>query len=658
MPGQYKTKRLRCTGEQRENWKGDGTMVNLWQADVMHFWYGQQFDSDTFLVYMPTQVDCDGTMVQVSPDDALELNWTVFSLVEEDFAPTSVMRDVQVNMPQLPAGEVDAPGNRGGMVRFPFKGFDSVWVRINPRTKVSMRLAMPALRFIRGIYTWGWNVHPPRIQFIQPIGELIDKNGDRVPDWQAHSFMQLNAALTLDTIGEAAPEKKLYRVAMAALEDGVDAAAIVAMLNDPEVAPKVGVWTGWLNIMEDQRQLPPEARTVLEADGKSVSDYDFVTVYMNDEMYGQSTLCHTVRQWSQGEEMTVRLINLDAHTHYFRNVGFSAPLNNEVANALDDGIFSFEIMNFKPLYVYGAPKVAEMQWSAGWGFRPHYSTVQQKGVFSPSSDQRALKPYYAWKFGFPLNAAGNETKAGKGGIYYGYQFKNAATRPFSFNPPDFIVGTVADRAPEKLWDLGYAPRRFEGDDLIYRQVFLNRARTDVRQFEDKLSQSGQLLVRPGLVIGQTTEGYGQAQFCPEAPAGFCDFDAAPAHPLGFMNYPEPTNPDLEKTELRFPPFLRSPAQGDPEAGDIIPPTPTWEPFLFLNPRNGTIWNDPDDPSKGYWADHTYAHGAPLFAGEVKDIVIEMPRARGQLFYQFDDLFHDNAIFTPHPITDSGLTGNQ
>jgi hypothetical protein len=30
--------------------------------------------------------------------------------------------------------------------------------------------------------------------------------------------------------------------------------------------------------------------------------------------------------------------------------------------------------------------------------------------------------------------------------------------------------------------------------------------------------------------------------------------------------------------------------------------------------------------------------------------IEAPRASGQVFYQFDDLFHDNAIFSPHPTS--------
>ena len=71
--------------------------------------------------------------------------------------------------------------------------------------------------------------------------------------------------------------------------------------------------------------------------------------------------------------------------------------------------------------------------------------------------------------------------------------------------------------------------------------------------------------------------------------------------------------------------------------------------MWINPNNGTLYIDPDDKSKGYWADLTFSHGAPLFAGEDKVITIEMPRSAAQLFYQFDDLFHDNAIFSPHPI---------
>ena len=654
VPGEYKMKTLSCTDETEPSWKDDGNQVRIWEVNVNHFWYGQQLDSDTFLIHLPTEVDCDGVITPVSLDDALRVNWTIYSLVEEDFAPTSVMRDAQLNMPGQAA---DTPGaSRGGTVRFPFKGLDSVWVRIQPRTKVVMKVAHPPLRFIRGIYTWGWNVHPPRIQFIQPIADIIDKDNNTVPDPQARSFRQRNGALSIDGIGDAAPEKKLYKVAKAVL-DGATPEVIHAMLNDPETEPQVGSWQSWINLMEDQRQLPPEARAILEAENRSIADYDFVTVYANNEMYGEGTLLHTIRTWSQGEEMTVKLINLDNHTHYFRNVGFGAPLHNDLGQNVDDGIFSFEIMNFKPLY--GAPKVAEMQWRAGFGFRPHYGAVQQQDVFPRRSDRRLLKPFYAYRFGFPLDSAGNLTQPGRGEVYYGYQFKKAETEPFSFNPPAFIIGTTSDPAPETLWDLSTAAPRQKPPlaEWVYNKLLLTKLKLigDLEQFQDLNNPQGEPYLKPGLIIGQTTEGWGTAQICPEDTyPDFCSFDMSGLHPLGNKNWPAPNDPSVTKTELRFPPFLRNPAQGNELAGDIIPPTPSWEPFLFIHPQNGTLWNDPNDHSKGHWVDKTMAHGAPIFAGEHKAITIEMPRASGQLFYQFDDLFHDNAIFSPHPIIDSGL----
>jgi hypothetical protein len=175
--------------------------------------------------------------------------------------------------------------------------------------------------------------------------------------------------------------------------------------------------------------------------------------------------------------------------------------------------------------------------------------------------------------------------------------------------------------------------------------------------------------QPGLVIGQFTEGYGTGQVCPEDPyPGFCVTDIAQYNPTGALNFPPPPlqgqpvlPPDVGKfpddiypdhpVELRFPPFLRNPSQGVEGAGDIIPPTSAWETFTWINPANGTLFIDPDDPSKGYWADLTYAHGAPVFAGSTRTATIELPRASGQVFYQFDDLFHDNDIFSPHPLSE-------
>ncbi|MEM8962526.1 MAG: hypothetical protein AAGD38_13665 [Acidobacteriota bacterium] len=648
VPGEYKMKEIQPVFDDEGNWLSEpcwndpAATCHVWEIDVHHLWYDQQFDSDTFLIKIPYQAEVDGETVIVNWNDTLRINWYIYSLVEEDLAPTQVMRDALVDF------DGTLGDDRGGSVRFPFKGEDTVWVRINPGTVHCLTVQHTALRFIRGVYTWGWNVHPPRIQFLQPIFEVVNKHTGEIEwDWQGESFAYRNREdLTIDNVADEAPEKKLYTIAKAVL-DGATPDTVYNMLENPDVAPGFGDWRDWHNMMSDQRQLPPEARAILEAEGKTIEDYDFVTVYMNNEMYGVGTQGHTIRPWSQNEMMTAKLINLDNHTHYFRNVGFGAPLNNDLGTSADDGIFSFEIMNFKPLY--GAPKVAEMQWRAGWGFRPHYSVIQQGDVFPRPSDNRRLKPYIAPKLGLPLDANGNKTQADSLEIFWGLQFSDADENPFYFNPPPFIIETVAEPAFETLWDLSKAPYYTDLDgNLRYANWVLERVKSDLDSFKGGIAEAG-------LRIGQFTEGWGVGQMCPEDPyPGFCQTDFSPAHPLAKKNWPEPNNPDVEKTELRFPPFLRNPAQGIAGAGDIIAPTQTWEPFLFLNPYNGTIFNDPDDKSQGYWVDGTFAHGATIFAGESKDIIIEMPRSSAQLFYQFDDLFHDNAIFSPHPIVDTSL----
>jgi len=352
--------------------------------------------------------------------------------------------------------------------------------------------------------------------------------------------------------------------------------------------------------------LPPEATDVLAAEGIAPGEfgpYRFVTVYMNNEMYGRGPSNgfdqlgnplekNKIAGWFQGERFSVKVINLDNHTHYFRNVDFGPKLHDDIdAGNFSSGSHSFEIMNFKG--TYGIPKVAESQWRAGWGFRPHFDLIQQPDTFSRQSDRDLLKPFF--------DGEGN-------------QLTGFITPPdlrggdFRFNPPNFVIGTQSSPSSFRL-------KESDGSD--------------------------------GIIIGQTTEGYGTAKMCDPADyplGGFCMNDLSAFNPNGAKNVD--TDGDGINDVLWFPPFLRNP---NPNAGgDIIPPTPAWKPFLFINPNNGTLFNDPADPSQGYWVDQTYAHGRPLVAGEAITANINPPRASGQVFYQFDDLFHDNAIFSPHP----------
>lgn len=574
MPGEYKTKMLRDSELTEPGI--DGQPRKIWDLDVNLLYYDGQIDSDTFLFRVP---------VEANEFDTLRVHYRIYSTVREDFAPTVVMLDRR--MP--------------GSVQFPFKGFDAVWVPFSGGQVVDLTVKMPPLRLIRGVYTWGWRVHPPRIQFLQPIFEHINAHTGEVElEPQGQSFALRNRTdLTIDTISDAAPEKKAYIVAKAVL-DGADPTTIGAWLNQADQGPR-GTWQEWADLAKNQRQLPPEAWDILAREGISQGNfgpYRFVSVYMNNEMYGEGPDGAVIEGWNQGDRFQVKLVNLDKHTHYFRNVDFGPRLNDDISGCCGAGSHSFEIMNFKPSY--GAPKVAELQFRAGWGFRPHFDVIQQQDVFPRVSDQGKLLAFFD----------------GDGVKRLGFQYSATARRgDFRFNPPPFIIGTADNPAQFPL-------READGST--------------------------------GLLVGQRTEGYGVAQFCPNDPfPGFCSQDISQFNPNGALNWPPP--PLLGKnglpsqpTELRFPPFLRNPAQGDPEAGDIIPPTPAWKPFLWLNPANGTLFIDPSDPSKGYWADLTYAHGRPVFAGQSLNATIEASRGSAQVFYQFDDLFHDNDIFSPHP----------
>ena len=101
-------------------------------------------------------------------------------------------------------------------------------------------------------------------------------------------------------------------------------------------------------------------------------------------------------------------------------------------------------------------------------------------------------------------------------------------------------------------------------------------------------------------------------------------DLSGFHPLGLVN--TDTDGDQIPDALIFPQWLRNP---DAAGGDLVLSTPAWSPFLYLNPNNGTVWNDPARPEQGLWGFTTYGLGAPLAPGSAQRIDWVRPRALGQ-----------------------------
>ena len=427
--GDYKTKVIRDTGLTEPDFDGEGD-VNIWEVDVNMLLYGQQYDSDTFYIKVPFEVDGK----EPGTNDTLRVNYHLYSLIKEDFAPTQMLFDAN---PQVEFG--------GSSVSLPDRCEDTVWVEINKDKVAHLTVHHSAFRFFRGIYHWGWRVHPPRIQFIDFLFEVMNTGTGEVGlNPLSTSRVFRNAALDINGIGDAAPEKKIYNVVIKALDGSITAKELFNELNDPDIGQK-GIFTEWMYLMTNQIQLPQEARDILTTESKTVEDFDGVSVYLNNEMYGETAFHNIIRDWQIGDVIHTKIINLDNHTHYYQIVDFGKTLNDDIKSTQVNGVFSFEIANYKP--IYGVPKVAEMQWRTGWGFKPEFSVFPQKDLFQPE-DERSLKHYLA-----PVYSKDEQA------VHYGYQYSEGNRGgDFVFNPPDTVIQNNDNPSFDTFYEYGKSLR--------------------------------------------------------------------------------------------------------------------------------------------------------------------------------------------------------
>lgn len=460
LKGRYKTKRLKNSGRTFIS-SIDGQPHKIWEITVNHLWLQQDFLSDTFVALVPSEAH---------PLDEFVIHWRIYSLIQEDLAPSTITNDA--------FGKI-------------LHGLDSTFTEIPSGTLGEITLKYPIVSCMRGVYTWGWGVHPPRVQFIQFTFENSD--GSLTP--HAVSFLERTSLMSIDTIGDASPDKKMFRVAQAAL-NGATGQQIARTLSDANSAPR-GTFREWIRLGADVRQLPDEAWEVLaQEDGLGRGDfgpYDVVLAYVNNEIYGDNPYVQfgseskgaVVRDFEQGGTVKVKIINLDRHVHYYRNVDFSVPVTDDMKRAFGNGKFSFNKFNAKP--TYGHAKVVEMQWRTGWGYTPHLGVTAQSWTFPREADRAGLRPFTD-QFGQ---------------THEGYLYRNVSGY-FRFNPPDAIragAGALAELIPA-----GQPLRDDDGQD--------------------------------GVKIGQDTEGYGIAKM--------------PSEPI--LTHPN----QARFSELNFPGFLRNP----------------------------------------------------------------------------------------------------
>lgn len=583
LPGHDRMKALRDSGLTTTG--PDGLPRKIWEADVRLLWYDDELDSDTHFLRVPEAAD---------DFDILRVNYTIYASSGGDFAPSVLLDDVRAE----------------GSNHLPFKGFDATWVPLSAGEITEMTLQYPPLGQIRGLQVWDWRATPWRSNSIQLVREVVDAHSGAVElDPRARALVAGNAARDLASVAPAAPERKILTV-VEAVQAGATPAQVAAMLNQPQTGP-LGVWDDWVRQLADRTALPEEALQILALEGifpdqpgpRPLGPYDLIAVFANHEMRllrvddppaGALAPPRRLPGAFPGETLQLKVINLDGIAHRVQVHEAGPPLHFDIKDChyAPAGGHSLEIFSWKPWY--GAPKAAELQWRAGWGFRPHADVIEQFDVFPRLVDRLALQPYTD---GAGRSRAGWQEPAHRRG------------GDFVFDPPTEWIGKPG--APSAL------PLR-EANGAA------------------------------GLLLGTVTPGYGTARVCDhpnDPPGSWCSQDLAAFNPYGELNFD--SDGDGVDDQLRFPAWLRNP---DPAGGDLIPSTLAWEPFLYLNPSNGTVWLDPANPDDGLWADRSYAFGEPVPAASSANLEVVAKRGLPQALWIVDGLLRSDGS-VPVPMKD-------
>lgn len=256
---------------------------------------------DVHLVFYDTHLVSD-TMF-IDPTEVLEVPWTITYTVdvlnrgEDDFSPFVMYTDD----PQLTAPKPPLPHVAMDQTFFPMEdGTRSVFV-----------IGMTPGKYLNLIYTWGWRIHPPRIQAAENARKTIE--GKSLPQWEIDVFGPAPSSseqAKLDAIamiGDLAPAKRMWRAFRDIAEHGYSEDALERAQN---------AFDDW----QDRNQLPEGVETD--------PDSDFTLFYVNNTIYGHARGMTddsqpTAPDWVfRGTTLKFKLYNGDYFTHAYTNIDF------------------------------------------------------------------------------------------------------------------------------------------------------------------------------------------------------------------------------------------------------------------------------------------------------------------------------------------------
>jgi hypothetical protein len=280
-------------------------------VDVHQVWYDGHIESDTAFV---------------DPSAVKDVPWTVTYLVdvlnrgEDDFSPFAIYVDPASGKP------------------LPHVGMDQTFFPMESGTRTVFKIKMPPGRYLNMVYTWGWRMHPPRIQVTENATKKLSVNGGKpltLPEWEQSVFCPplqppqpcspskspTLKRYAIGMIGDLAPEKQMWL----ALGDARDAAQ---QGNYKLVAARIQDARASFDDWRDRTRLPRAGKYKVAVD----PDSDLTLLYVNNTIYAEFTdrsehiddaqRIDFTRWKMRGTTFRVTIYNGDYFEHGYMNVDF------------------------------------------------------------------------------------------------------------------------------------------------------------------------------------------------------------------------------------------------------------------------------------------------------------------------------------------------
>jgi hypothetical protein len=257
-------------------------------VNIHQIWYDNHIESDTALLDV---------------SQVLDVPWTVTYTIDvlnggaDDFAPFVMYFD-------------DPTLSAPGMPPMPHVAMDAAFYALSEGQRFILKLKQAPGKYYNLTYTWGWRIHPPRVQVVEKVSKKAPDDTGVQRDllwWETSVFGtnprqdEASKLYAIGQIGELAPAKRIWQALRTARTS--TPAQVGSLIADAFIS-----FRDW----SDRTHLPRG----VNADPNS----DITLFYVNNTLYGNVT---TISNFTgRGSLFKATLLNGDHFVHAYVNVDF------------------------------------------------------------------------------------------------------------------------------------------------------------------------------------------------------------------------------------------------------------------------------------------------------------------------------------------------